>query len=201
MSNRDSYQENKIKSYFLRTLEEKFVFIVGVPLLAVLITAFIFHFYRVDGMSMERTFQNNDLLIVEKIGKTVSSISRNNYVPKRYETIVFKQPLFGDGEELVKRVIGLPGDRVVIRDDEIIVYNKADPEGIKVNEHLPPEAEIINGRSYADSNTKVKAGEVFVLGDNRPNSEDSRFFGPIKSDNIIGKVIVRILPFNNLLIL
>lgn len=201
MTDTESFEERSRKKYFAHILEEKLLIIVLVPLVAFLITVFIFHFYRVDGTSMEHTFQDNDLLLVEKVGKTTSTVLRKNYVPNRYDVIVFKQPNYDPDIELVKRVIGLPGDRVVIKDKQAIVYNDQNPEGIKISENLPGESKIIEIENQKNLETTVNEGEVFVLGDNRPGSDDSRYFGPVHTKYIVGKVIVRIMPFNNLLIL
>ena len=202
MSETESYQEHKRNKYFTRILEEKLALIILAPIVAVIITTFIFHFYRVDGHSMEKTFQDNDLLLVEKVGKTTSTILRKNYLPQRYDIIVFTQPNYDPNIELVKRVIGLPGDRVVVKNKEIKVYNRENPEGINIDENLPGEASEIEFVSrFEKSDVNIKDGEVFVLGDNRPGSDDSRFFGPVETNNIVGKVIVRIMPFDNFLIL
>lgn len=201
MAQNESYQEHERKKYFAHILEEKLIFIITIPLLAILTTTFIFHFYRVDGSSMEQTFQDDDLLLVEKVGKTTSSIFRKNYTPNRYDVVVFKEPRYDEQSELVKRVIGLPGDRVVIRNKNVTVYNEQNPNGIEIDRYIPSEADVVEISSSEKLEVNVKSGEVFVLGDNRPGSDDSRYFGPIKTENIIGKVIVRLLPFDDLLIL
>lgn len=201
MTDTESFEEHNRKKYFAHILEEKLLFIVLAPILAFLITVFVFHFYRVDGTSMEHTFQNNDLLLVEKVGKTTSTILRKNYTPNRYDVIVFKQPNYDPDIELVKRVIGLPGDRVVIKNKEVTVYNEQNPQGIKIDENLPGESKLVGINSSEKQDIIIKEGHVFVLGDNRPDSDDSRYFGPVETKNIVGKVIVRILPFKNFLIL
>lgn len=202
MAGTESHEEHERKKYFAHILEEKLLLIILAPLLAILITAFVFHFYRVDGSSMEMTFKDQDVLLVEKLGKTSSTILRKNYTPNRYDVIVFKQPNYDPDRELIKRVIGLPGDRVVIKNEQVVVYNEQNPKGININENLPPEAEAIGSADKFDKkDLKIKEEEVFVMGDNRLESDDSRYFGPVQTENIIGKVVIRIFPFNNLLIL
>ncbi len=190
-----SYQERISTNYFKSVLKRKFVFIVSVPFVAIILTVFIFHFYRVDGSSMEKTFQDQDLLIVEKLGQTISS----NYVPKRYEIVIFSSEDLGSEKDLIKRVIGLPGDRVVINDKKAVIINKEYPEGINIDQNHPNGLNIISP-TIADFpiDTVVQNDEVFVLGDNRPGSDDSRVLGNIKTDKIVGRVIVRLLPINNL---
>lgn len=197
----ESYQEKKEKKYYLKLLEEKLVFIIAIPLIAVLITAMVFHFYRVDGTSMQNTFQDRDLLLVEKLGKSGSLIFRNEYIPKRYDVIVFKEPDFSD-EELVKRVVGVPGDEVRIKNNQAVVYNSRNPGGIKVDDNMPAGTKLIKEtEKMNDLDVKVAKDEIFVLGDNRPGSADSRFYGQVKTKNITGRVIVRLLPFKDLWIL
>ncbi|HET7673030.1 MAG TPA: signal peptidase I [Candidatus Saccharimonadales bacterium] len=203
MAETESYQQNKLKKYFLRILEEKLAFIVLLPLLAILITAFVFHFYRVDGISMEKTFNDDDFLVVEKLGKTTASIFRKDYVPKRYDVIVFQEPDYSPDEEIVKRVVGLPGDTIAFKQDKVIVYNKQNPQGMEVGKNLPWYAKPVSEEYTYDQDTKIKVteGHVFVLGDNRPHSDDSRVFGPVDTKNITGRVIIRLLPLNKALIL
>ncbi len=202
MKEQESYEEARIKKIYLKILEGKLLFIIGIPLLAILITVFVFHFYRVDGSSMEHTFQDRNLLMVEKTGKSFSKLFHKTYVPKRYEIIVFKQPSYDPSLEIVKRVIGLPGERVVVKDDKVTVYNNQHPEGFMPDDNLPPQTQVVKDVYDHDNvDVRLKPGEVFVMGDNRPGSDDSRYFGPVKTDNIIGKVTLRILPLNEFWIL
>lgn len=196
---KDSHEERREKTYFLKVLEEKLAFIIVVPILSFMATLLIFHFYRVDGMSMEDTFQHEDLLIVEKVGKTTSSLTRKSYIPKRYEVIVFKEPKYDEEAELVKRVIGLPGDKIVLKEDKVIIYNQENPRGFGIDKYMPALTKI-KGDTYSNKKPieiKVDEDEVFVMGDNRPGSDDSRLFGPIDPDNITGRAIVRALPIDS----
>lgn len=170
------------------------------PIIAILLTVFVFQSYEVDGPSMERTLQHKDRLIVTKTGKTWANITRNDYIPKRYEIIVFNSTDQNNYEiqqkQLIKRVIGLPGDKVVIKNGEVTIYNEARPEGFKPDKE-GPEAAVIT-TTEGDMEQIVKEGEVFVLGDNRANSLDSRAFGPVLSKDIVGHLSARIYPFNSI---
>lgn len=170
------------------------------PVIAIILTVFVFQSYQVDGPSMERTLQNNDRLIVAKTGKTWSRITHKNYIPKRYSIIVFNYAGQADYEtpnkQLIKRVIGLPGDRLVIKDGITTIYNAQNPDGFYPDK-LGPESPVIN-TTKGNIDITIRPGEVFVMGDNRDNSLDSRIFGPVRSQDIIGSLSVRIFPLNSI---
>lgn len=170
------------------------------PILALAITAFVFQSYEVDGPSMNPTLATKDRLIIWKAGRTWARITNEDYMPGRGSVIVFvKKGLYdfsSDKEkQLIKRVIGLPGDRVVVRDGSITVYNQASPEGFN------PDTTLGYGKDWTqttDGNVDitVPAGELFVAGDNRANSLDSRSFGTIPEADVIGTLSLRILPLS-----
>ena len=172
------------------------------PLIAVFLTFFVFQSYVVDGPSMENTLHDQDRLIVWKASKTLSSITNKDFIPDRYSIIIFKEKvatgLSGGGEkQLVKRVIGLPGDRVVINDGSVMIYNEQNRDGFYPDRSIPASANLKNTEGSKVDYT-VKPGEIYVLGDNRSNSLDSRAFGPIKSKDIVGTLAVRIFPFDKI---
>jgi signal peptidase I len=98
-------------------------------------------------------------------------------------------------KQLIKRVIGLPGDRVVVKDNGVTIYNAQNPNGFN------PDEQFEEGKTIKITPTPVDmtvpAGEVFLMGDNRSNSLDSRNFGPIPAEDIVGKLVLRILPISN----
>lgn len=172
------------------------------PLIAIFLTAFVFQSYQVDGPSMQNTLQNNDRLIVWKMPRTWARITGHQYVPNRGDIIIFTESnlaRFGDNvdsKQLVKRVIGLPGDHVVVKNNVVTVYNAAHPNGFQPDATLPYGQ---NGAIPATAdNVDVTLGktQLFVCGDNRSNSLDSRIFGPIETKQVIGKLAVRILPLS-----
>jgi signal peptidase I len=166
------------------------------PILALSITAFSFQSYQVDGESMETTLQNNDRLIVDKIPRTIARITNHPYVPHRGDIIIFNQAGLFDSpageKQLIKRVIGLPGDRVFIKDGFITIYNKDNLGGF--NPDKSGLYKIKANFTSGDVNITLQKNEIFVCGDNRPNSEDSRAFGPVNVNNIVGKLSIRLLP-------
>lgn len=186
---------------FWRELLSTLVILVGAFVIALLLIAYVFQSYAVDGPSMQNTLHNNDRLIVWKVPRTWSRITHHQYVPKRGDIIVFQQSglaEFGqaDSRQLIKRVIGLPGDRVVVRDGKIMIYNKAHPHGFN------PDTTLAYGKAgmpltSGNIDITLSADELFVCGDNRPDSLDSRAFGPITTDQVIGKLVARILPIQD----
>lgn len=164
--------------------------------------AFIFQSYEVDGPSMQTTLHNQDRLIVWKTPRTLARITHHQYVPDRGDIIVFSESglsAYGqtDTKQLIKRVIGLPGDRVVVRNGTITIFNKEHPNGFR------PDATLPYGKStkipYTSGNLDLTLGpnELFVSGDNRGNSLDSRAFGPIQTSDVIGKLAMRVYPFSD----
>src|SRR5690606_34116933 len=104
--------------------------------------------------------------------------------------------LNGEDRQLVKRVIALPGERVLVRDGVVKVYNEEHPEGFNPDKDTDYEQDIDPiTPGYID--LTVKPGEIFVLGDNRDNSSDSRTFGTIQSKEIVGELALRIYPFSD----
>lgn len=178
------------------------IVLIGVALLIpVLLTTFIFQSYVVDGPSMESTLQNNDRLLVDKAPRTWSRVTRHPYVPKRYDIIIFNHTgTFGmeltTEKQLIKRVVGLPGERVVVKDGIVTVYNSDHPNGFEVDRAGPESAVIGDTAGIIDQN--VGQNEVYVMGDNRPNSLDSRSFGPVDTKDIVGKLSIRVYPFNKI---
>jgi signal peptidase I len=181
----------------------EFLSTVGILLtalgVALFIIAFVFRSYQVDGPSMQNTLQNADKLIIWKVPRTWASITGHPYIPDRGDIIVFTESglsQYGqqDTKQLIKRVIGLPGDHLVVKDGSYTIYNKTHPQGFDPDKTLPYGRHI----PTTDGNVNITLGkdQVFVSGDNRPDSLDSRDFGPIKANQIIGKLVLRVFPVN-----
>ncbi|MGH7241638.1 MAG: signal peptidase I [Candidatus Saccharimonadales bacterium] len=167
---------------------------------ALCLILFVFQSYQVSGPSMETTLQDQDRLIVWKLPRSWARITHHQYVPNRGDIIIFTESglsQYGqeDTKQLIKRVIGLPGDRVVVHNNVITVYNKAHPKGFQPDKTLPYGTNITEPAEQ-EVDTTVGKDQVFVCGDNRTNSLDSRFFGPIYTKQIIGKLVLRVLPLD-----
>lgn len=147
-----------------------------------LIHQFVLQPFVVFGPSMEPNFYDKDYLIVEKVSYYFRS-------PKRGEVVIFS-PEEKDNF-LIKRVIGLPNERVVIKNGDIFIYNEDYPQGIKLQEsdYLPS---IYS--TPGDIDCSLKDNEYFLLGDNRHISLDSRSFGPIPEEQIVGRPVFRGYP-------
>jgi signal peptidase I len=167
--------------------------------IAFLLNAFVIQSYQVDGESMETTLQNNDRLIVDKIPRTWARITGHQYVPARGQIIIFNKdnlPGFVGPKQLIKRVIGLPGDHVVVNNAKVTIYNSAHPDGFNPDHSgiysFTPATPPVN----IHYDVTLSNNQLFVCGDNRGNSEDSRYFGPVNTDQVVAKLILRIVPLN-----
>jgi signal peptidase I len=193
----NSKRHHRIGGFF------SFVMVIVVAIgIAIFLTLFVFQSYQVDGPSMQNTLHTGDRLLVWKLPRTWARITGHQYVPKRGDIVVFTQSnlqQYGDTvdtKQLVKRVIGLPGDHIVIKNNTLTVYNKQNPNGFQPDKTIGYAS--TGGILDTPNNLDVTIGknELFVCGDNRPDSLDSRIFGPIKTSQIIGKLAVRIMPLS-----
>lgn len=156
--------------------------IVAVALAIVIpVRAFIMEPYFVRGDSMEPNFSNSDYLLIERLSYRFDE-------PKRGEVIIFEAPQY-ETQKYIKRIIGLPGETVVFRDGTIMV-RKEGGEKITLNEssYLP------SSFSPGDMEMSLGEGEYFVLGDNREASFDSRAWGVLPEENILGRVFLKVWP-------
>ncbi len=187
-------RDNKIKDLF-----DIVFFIISVVCGVLLLNAFVFRSYNIVGASMEDTLHDGERIIVDRLPVTWAQIKNEAYVPKRGQIIVFENPkrvLATNDRYLIKRVIGLPGDRVVVADGKITVYTKEKPSGIDPNLIIKdtPRAPVSGSVDIT-----VPEKEIFVVGDHRDgkNSYDSRNgLGTVPFYNVIGPVSARLLPLN-----
>lgn len=148
-------------------------------ILVVLFRSFIMTPVEVEGRSMYSTLDNGEILILNKYNK--------NY--KRFEVIVFKN----NNDKLIKRIIGLPGDKVEYKDNKLYVNGKYIKEKFLKNNQTTFDFKL-EDLGYK----KIPEGYYFVLGDNRTNSTDSRIIGLINEKQISGKTKFRIFPFTKI---
>lgn len=183
-----------------------FVEIVKIFFLALIIIipirVFIFQPFFVQGASMEPSFFNGQYLIVNEIGykKTqigIEDIKLTTVKPfrklERGDVIVFRYPK-DPRQFYIKRVIGLPGETVEIKEGNVYIHSKQFPQGKILEEDYLREdtpTQVPDTQGLVET---VKDNEYFVMGDNRPNSSDSRVWGSIKDTDVIGKVLLRAWP-------
>ncbi len=151
---------------------------------------FLIQPFYVQGSSMEPNFKNSEYLIIDEI-------SYNFNDPRRGDVVVFEYPQ-NPREYFIKRIVALPGERIEFRDGDIYIYNNIYEHGVRlVEDYLSEDLETFHG---SKDNEIIKLGqeEYYVLGDKRNSSRDSRTFGPIEEDEIIGKVLFRGWPINRI---
>jgi signal peptidase I len=153
---------------------------VGVCLTAIIVKNLIFVEYKVEGVSMQPTYEEGRLLSINKLSLYFSSL-------KRFDVVVFQLP--NSDNIYVKRVIGLPGDELHYKDDQLYVNGKAVNEPFLSPEDLDVAKQTGNFtlEDIIDKAT-IPKGYIFVIGDNRIQSRDSRHFGLVKMDDVIGIV-------------
>lgn len=169
--------------------------VTGALILALGINSFVFQSYQVFGQSMEPTLQQGNRLIVSKLSKSWAGVLNNEWLPNRGTIIIFVNPRNPD-VQLVKRVIGLPGERVLVNDGSITVFNEASPNGFDPD--TPYKDQLVDFTTGSVDIT-VPDGHIFVSGDNRTpgGSLDSRNdLGTVPLDNIIGNLSMRIFPLS-----
>lgn len=138
--------------------------------------------YLVDGRSMDPTFKTGDYLIVDKLSYKFTT-------PLRNSVIVLKYPN-DPSKSFIKRIIGLPGETVVMKDDVVTIINSENPEGFNIDQSY------ITHPSPGSFRKTLAGDEYFVMGDNRAESFDSRAWGPLQKKYILGKPILRLWPVN-----
>lgn len=160
--------------------------------IAIFITVYLFLLqpHQVRGESMEPTFQDGQYILTDKL-------SYRFHDPERGDVIVFKDPQ-NQAIDFIKRIIGLPGEKVKLVGGRVVIINTKYPGSLTLNETYTNGAPTLPGSQIKDGDEYlIPPGNYFVFGDNRDHSSDSREFGVISRDLIIGRAWLRYWPLPN----
>ncbi len=171
--------ENK-ENFIIETLKFSLIAI----LIVLPFRIFIAQPFLVSGASMSPNFETGHYLIVDQL-------SYNFQKPQRGEVIIFRYPK-NPKKFFIKRIIGLPNETVILNKGTITIENKENPEGFQLTENY------LKFTSKTNSKTPLTKGEYFVVGDNRPASSDSRSWGVLQEEFIIGRAFVRLFPITQI---
>jgi len=162
-------------------------FVLVAAAIVVPLRLFVAQPFIVSGASMDPTFHNREYLIVDELTYRLSP-------PQRGDVVIFRYPK-DPTQYFIKRIIGLPGETVMVKDGAVEVRTK-DGTTIKLDESY-----VVNKGNGADASYSVGDDSYFVMGDNRPESSDSRIWGLLPAKNIVGRAFVRLLPLSRITLL
>ena len=165
-----------IREFLLDSI--KFIIVI---IILLFVMVYVVSITQVVGNSMDPTLKNQEVLILNKAKYRFFDVKRGDIISFTYE----------DTKYLIKRVIGLPGDKIKIKDNQLYINGKIYDEPYLKN------VETKDFDLATLGTTEVSEGKYFVLGDNRENSLDSRKIGFVDQEDIIGKVAIRIWPINH----
>ena len=174
---------------FLSFVFELLKVIVISLIIIVPIRYFLIQPFYVKGASMEPNFHDREYLIIDELSYRFN-------LPQRGDIIVFRYPL-DPQEYFIKRVIGLPGEKVEVKNGKVYIYNLENPDGLALNE--PYLADSLETYDNSDKGIiELKKDEYYVMGDNRTASKDSRSFGPVNRSFVTGRVMFRGWPLDKI---
>jgi len=159
-------------------------FAIVAVLIVVPIRVFIAQPFIVSGSSMVPTFSDGQYLIIDELSYLIGK-------PQRDDVVVFKNPN-NPKIYFIKRIIGLPGEKVDVVGNDVTITNQEHPEGFKLNQSF-----IVNTGGI-DGHMQLGQDQYFVMGDNRPASSDSRYWGAVPKNLLVGKAFLRLLPINKI---
>lgn len=165
-------------------LKEALTFSAIAILIVLPIRLFVAQPFVVSGASMDPTFHDGEYLIVDELSYHLDD-------PKRGDVVIFRYPK-DESKYFIKRVIGLPGETVHIQESRVDVIG-TDGKNIVLSEPY-----LVNSGNGTEEEVSLPAGQYFVMGDNRPQSSDSRYWGTVPRENFIGRAIFRLLPFTRM---
>lgn len=181
-SDEDESWWSSVKLFVMETLKVVFLSLA----IIIPVRYFLIQPFYVKGASMEPSYLDHEYLIIDEISYRFRE-------PRRGEVIVFHPPN-NERQYYIKRVVGIPGDRVRVTGGQVFLYNAGHQEGIRVEEPF-----LASGtQTFGEVDTVLKQDQYFVLGDHREASLDSRVFGPVSRSEIVGRTWVRGWPLNRM---
>jgi len=165
------------------------IVIVGAILLALVVKVFLLQAFYIPSLSMYPTLHEGDRVLVNKLSYRLHDVNRG-------DVIVFERPpteTSSNIPDLIKRVVGLPGESITIENGSVFV------DGQRLDENYLPDGTVTStanapNKCAPDAPCVVPAGQVWVMGDNRGDSKDSRYFGPIDESSIVGRAFITVWP-------
>ncbi len=165
------------------------IVIVGAIVLALVVKLFLLQAFYIPSLSMYPTLHEGDRVLVNKLSYRLHDVNRG-------DVIVFERPASETSSnipDLIKRVVGLPGESITFVDGSVYV------DGSRLNESYLPDGTVTSSANAPNKCTVeapcvVPKGQVWVMGDNRGDSKDSRYFGPIEQSSIVGRAFVTVWP-------
>lgn len=165
------------------------IVIVGAILLALVVKVFLLQAFYIPSLSMYPTLHEGDRVLVNKLSYRLHDVNRG-------DVIVFERPpteTSSNIPDLIKRVVGLPGESITIENGSVFV------DGQRLDENYLPDGTVTSSanapnKCTPDAPCVVPAGQVWVMGDNRGDSKDSRYFGPIDESSIVGRAFITVWP-------
>lgn len=164
--------------------------IIGIIIIVKLVQIFLIQPFIVDGLSMSPTFDNKDFLLVDKLSYRFGFVNRGDVAIFKFYEGGKSNPY--TGKYLIKRIIGLPGERVVINNGSTTIYNKDHPKGLVLDQSFVVYTDVNKNRDVT-----LDDHHYFVMGDNRSGSYDSRDWGPLDAQYLKGQVLLRIFPLES----
>lgn len=184
-------EEIENKESFFSTTGNFFLEVLKVVIIALIIILPVRYFliqpFYVRGASMEPNFHEYEYLIIDELSYRLGE-------PQRGDVVVLKDPR-DSSQYFIKRLIGLPGEEVHIKNGVIFIYNTDHPDGMLLDESAYLDSKVTTSGNIT---VTVPENSFYVLGDNRPASLDSRSIGAVPENFIIGRVLVRAWPFHRL---
>lgn len=184
----DEMLKEELSPPFWKSVSSFMIEVIKIVIISLVIIVPIRYFlikpFYVKGASMEPTFYDHEYLVIDEISYRFKDPARGDIVVFRYSE--------DTSQFFIKRVIGLPNEKIEIKDGQVIIYNDDNPKGEIIDESAYLEHDVLTS---GDVVIQLQINEYFMLGDNRPYSLDSRKIGTVEREDIVGRTWIRAWPF------